>query len=180
MSALVQITHTDTPRIYVASLADYNAGRLHGAWIDATQDAEDIWEDVQAMLKLSREPWAEEWAIHGTDNFNGIDIRESESFDTVSDLAQAIEEHGGAVAGFVSHFGQWDADGFEEAYVGQYDSQQAYADELAGELGYYQALEDAGINASYFDLEQFASDLFNSDVTDADAPTGIYVYRRDW
>ena len=29
-----------TPRIYVADLAAYNAGRLHGVWIDATQDVE--------------------------------------------------------------------------------------------------------------------------------------------
>jgi hypothetical protein len=27
-----------TPRIYVASLADYNAGRLHGSWLDAARN----------------------------------------------------------------------------------------------------------------------------------------------
>ena len=31
-----------SPRIYVACLAAYNAGRLHGRWIDANQSAEDI------------------------------------------------------------------------------------------------------------------------------------------
>jgi len=35
-------TATDTPRIYVACLAAYNAGKLHGEWIDADQDAEAI------------------------------------------------------------------------------------------------------------------------------------------
>ncbi len=25
------------PRIYVASLSDYNAGRLHGQWLDAAE-----------------------------------------------------------------------------------------------------------------------------------------------
>ena len=29
-------------RIYVADLAAYNAGYLHGVWIDASQDLEDI------------------------------------------------------------------------------------------------------------------------------------------
>ena len=29
-------TTLDTPRIYVACLAAYNNGRLHGRWIDAT------------------------------------------------------------------------------------------------------------------------------------------------
>ncbi|MCG8594183.1 MAG: antirestriction protein ArdA, partial [Kiloniellales bacterium] len=42
---------TDTPRIYVACLAAYNAGHLHGCWIDAIQDAEDIQDDINAMLK---------------------------------------------------------------------------------------------------------------------------------
>ena len=30
------------PRIYVASLSDYNAGRLHGTWIHADDDPDDI------------------------------------------------------------------------------------------------------------------------------------------
>ena len=30
------------PRIYVASLSDYNAGRLHGVWLDANQDVEEL------------------------------------------------------------------------------------------------------------------------------------------
>ena len=32
----------DTPRIYVACLAAYNGGTLHGEWIDADQSADDI------------------------------------------------------------------------------------------------------------------------------------------
>lgn len=43
------------PRIYVASLADYNAGVLHGAWIDAT-DADTIQDEVNAMLRASKHP----------------------------------------------------------------------------------------------------------------------------
>lgn len=46
---------TDTPRIYVASLSDYNAGRLHGEWIDATQELDDIWAEIHAMLAKSPE-----------------------------------------------------------------------------------------------------------------------------
>lgn len=32
----------EQPRIYVASLSDYNSGNLHGRWIDAAQDAGDL------------------------------------------------------------------------------------------------------------------------------------------
>ena len=42
-----------TPRIYVACLAAYNNGILHGEWIDADQGVEHISEQAAAMLKAS-------------------------------------------------------------------------------------------------------------------------------
>lgn len=45
-----------SPRIYVASLADYNAGNLHGVWIDADQDPDAIHEEIRAMLRASKYP----------------------------------------------------------------------------------------------------------------------------
>jgi antirestriction protein len=40
-------------RIYVACLASYNNGRLHGDWIDASTDADAMQEEVNAMLRKS-------------------------------------------------------------------------------------------------------------------------------
>ena len=40
-------------RIYVADLAAYNAGHLHGAWIDTCDDVSDIWEQINTMLAAS-------------------------------------------------------------------------------------------------------------------------------
>src|SRR5262249_16860424 len=71
-------------RIYVGSVADYNAGRLHGAWIDATQDPEQIQADIASMLERSHEPLAEEWAIHDYEGFCGTDFSEYESVERVS------------------------------------------------------------------------------------------------
>ena len=42
-----------TCRIYVASLSDYNAGILHGRWIDVT-DEDTIREEIAAMLNGAR------------------------------------------------------------------------------------------------------------------------------
>lgn len=56
---------TTEPRIYVADLAAYNSGYLHGVWIDATLDASDIQDQVNAMLEQSPVGDAEEYAIHG-------------------------------------------------------------------------------------------------------------------
>lgn len=35
--------------IYVADLAAYNNGKLHGVWINATDDLDDIQEQVNRM-----------------------------------------------------------------------------------------------------------------------------------
>lgn len=40
-------------KMYAACLASYNAGILHGAWIDATDDADEMSESIRAMLRES-------------------------------------------------------------------------------------------------------------------------------
>lgn len=47
-------------RIYVACLAAYNNGKLHGAWIDATDDIDDIQDQINEMLESSPEELTEE------------------------------------------------------------------------------------------------------------------------
>ena len=62
---------TDTPRIYVACLAAYNNGHLHGRWIDANQDPDAIQVEISAMLAASPIADAEEWAIHDYEGYEG-------------------------------------------------------------------------------------------------------------
>ena len=81
------------PRIYVASLADYNDGRLHGAWIDAAQDVQALRRCIQNMLDASPSPGAEEWAIHDYEGFEFVQLSEFESIETVSRAALGIAEH---------------------------------------------------------------------------------------
>jgi antirestriction protein len=47
---------TETPKICVQCLADYNAGSLHFTWIDADQDEDSIWEEIYELLRTSRHP----------------------------------------------------------------------------------------------------------------------------
>ncbi len=58
-------------RIYVADLAAYNNGKLLGVWIDATQDPDDIQEQIYEMLVNSSEGFSEEYAIHDNEGFRG-------------------------------------------------------------------------------------------------------------
>ena len=148
-------TTTDTPRIYVACLKSYNAGKLHGRWIDAT-DTEKIHEDIQEMLAETK---GEEWAIHDYENFGGLTISEYENIDGVVRICELIEEHGEAFAVFADHEGVKYAtvDRFEEAYCGQWDSEKDYAENLFDELYVHEVPNHI---ASYIDYEAFARDLF--------------------
>jgi len=139
-------------RIYVASLSDYNAGSLLGRWIDANQDADDIHAEVRELLRESKHPnvmvecpecdgagcddcggkgevpSAEEWAIHDYE-LGGIKISEHESFETVSALAEAVEEHGEAFVFWWNNEtrDEVDTDAFQEAYQGVHESLADYA-----------------------------------------------------
>jgi len=82
------------PRIYVACLAAYNDGILHGAWISAAQDEEDVAREIQSMLDASPIAGAEEYAIHDHEGFCGVEVGEYKPLAEVVELAGFLTEHG--------------------------------------------------------------------------------------
>ncbi len=126
----------ERPRIYVACLAAYNNGRLHGRWIEAS-DSHEVWEAVRAMLADSPERNAEEWAIHDYDGFCGCRISEYAGFDTVCDLAEFLEERGELGAKLYENFGEdlEQARAAYEDYAGEYQTAAEFAEELHREIG---------------------------------------------
>lgn len=127
-----------SPAIYVASLADYNNGHLHGEWMDAARDPAEIYTDIDAMLARSKEPDAEEFAIHDYEQFGDCRIHEYNSIDFVSHIAKGIKEHGYAFAAWAEvHESDPDRfDDFGRAYLGHYNSLETYAFQIADDLGY--------------------------------------------
>ena len=120
-------------RIYVACLAAYNNGRLHGVWIDATDDVEEMQEQINKMLKASPEPDAEEYAIHDYEGFGGYGLGEYEGIESAHDIACFVEEHSEIAGDLLSHFGGDLEDAkkaAEEQYSGCYKSLADYAEEL--------------------------------------------------
>ncbi len=126
----------DTPRIYVGCLATYNNGHLHGAWIQCA-DPNDVWKAVRVMLAASPEPNAEEHAIHDYDGFEGCNVSEYASFDTVCALAAFIAERGSLGAKLYTHFGD-DLDAARASfddYAGEHKSLGEFAKDLICETG---------------------------------------------
>jgi antirestriction protein len=174
------MTDHDTPRIYIASLSDYNAGILHGAWIDLDgADVEDIDEQIQTMLGASPTARAEGspaegYAIHDHEGFGGFSVGEFSDLAELVDYAAHLAEHGPAFAAYVANADS--GDDFEEAFQGEYDSEEAFAQELAEEIGALPT--DFSWPASYIDWYRAADDLFMGDYWSARADGGsVYVFR---
>jgi len=126
----------DEIRIYVADLAAYNNGKLHGVWINALNDLDDIQDQINDLLKRSPEPDAEEYAIHDYEGFEGYGLGEYEGIESAHEIACFIEEYPGIGGELLSHFGGSLDDAkkaAEENYSGCYKSLADYAEELTDE-----------------------------------------------
>jgi len=157
-----------SPRIYVADLAAYNAGTLRGVWIDLDEGIEG-WEiefAIDAMLKESPFPPAEEWRIDDYEDMPKLGISD---LDQIAAIANLIHGHGETpVRLFAEHYGAdyVTAERFVEAYKGCYKSLEAFADELLQEAGVMGTLEkmpvpylDGQTMDMFVDLERIGSDL---------------------
>lgn len=167
--------NTDTPSVYIADLAAYNAGHLHGVWIDVTGDLDAIIDEIQSMLKASPVADAEEYAIHDYEGFGGIRLSEYAGIAQVVQLAEFIEEcpeYGAALLAY------WDED-IEEArealdnYTGTYNSLADFAQELTDET-----IDVPAHLQHYIDYERMARDMeLSGDVYTLDGDDGqVHVF----
>ena len=164
----------DTPRIYVACLAAYNNGILHGEWIDADQDVDNVHAEIQAMLANSPLRDAEEWSIHAFEGFGEKTLSEGEDIDDVVKFAEFIIKHGELGAVLLQEYSTEDAELLlDEHYHGTYDSEIDFA---------YAIFEDCYSHAmpknlmGYFDYVGFTRDLFISDYFSVEADHKTHVF----
>jgi antirestriction protein len=172
-----------SPRVYVASLSDYNAGRLHGAWINADQPADGLQVAVSEMLAASPEPIAEEWAIHDYEDFGSVRLSEYEDLVSVSRLGRGIAKHGRPFAAWAATRDSFDGealDEFEEGYLGTYDSIEAYAEQLLDDVGATAELSKVPEWLQPYlslDVAAFANDLvLGGDVRAVADDEGVHVF----
>ncbi len=148
-------------RIYVACLAAYNNGYLHGAWIDAALGESAIWDQINEVLKTSPMPDAEEWAIHDNEGFEGLNISEYEGIQSVVEKAEFIEKYGRLGAELVTYYGDLETarKALEDDYAGVYKSLAEFAEELTE-----QSTQIPHSLQYYIDYERMARDLAVNDV----------------
>lgn len=169
-------TATETPRVYIACLASYNNGILHGRWVDAV-DSDAIREGIAEVLKTSTIHGAEEWAFHDYDGFGKIHMGEYEDVDTIALHGRMIKEHGDAWIGYANNVGADSAtkDGFEEAYQGEYDSIRDYAEQYLSDTGELESIPEH--LRGYFDYDSYARDLeLNGDIYEITIDGRCYIY----
>lgn len=92
-------------KIYVADLAAYNNGKLHGVWIDARDDLDSIQEQMDGLLEAGPIEMAEEYAIHDYEGFGRCSLSEYESLKKVHAIACFINEHSEIGGELLSFFG---------------------------------------------------------------------------
>lgn len=162
-------------RIYVACLASYNNGVLHGAWIDASNDVDAMQDEINAMLRASRfpnvtvehpdtgetVPSAEEWAIHDSEGLG--DISEHCGLAAIAErvkLAEVAEESGipfEVVLEVADDNVTNDVESFvRENYRGQYDSWADFAEQFTEETDGLSGVPDH--LKAYIDFERMGRD----------------------
>lgn len=171
-------------RVYVACLAAYNNGWLHGKWIDAAQDYDVVMEEVSAMLKespVTKEygEIAEEWAIHDFEGFGSYRVEESSNLQEICEIANLLEEENGElILELVAHFGSGttieDAKEFlENNYQGTHKDVGEYAEYITQETG-----EVIPKHLQYYiNWDQMGRDMeMNGEILTIELQDGLHVF----
>jgi len=118
-----------TPQIYVVCSATYKAGKLHGIWINATQNLEFIDEQIQKMLANCPCPNAKIWTIYDYYRFGSL---RPEDIEEVQSMANFITVHGQLGIALLDFFENLDLakTTLENHYHGEFKNQLAFATEL--------------------------------------------------
>ena len=172
------------PAIWVGSLADYNAGRLHGRWLEVTGDQIELERQVTDILRTSPTPGVEEWAVFDYEGFAPLHLDEHESLTAISRLGRGITEHGPAFAHYAALVGTTDPDvleHFEDAYLGHYESPVEYAEGLLEDLGYPEQFErslpESMAPYVHLDIEGFARDLqLSGSIATSEDSAGVHIF----
>lgn len=146
-----------TMRVYVGTYAKYSNGSLAGAWLDL-EDYADTTEFLAACSELHTDEDDPEFMFQDWEGIPGTLITESSIAPEVWEVLEAMDDYEpGAVDAYISIFGEWDKQSFEERYRGYFDSWEAMAEEFLEETGGLAGIPEH--LRSYFDYKKYANDI---------------------
>lgn len=148
--------------------------------------ADGEWLDVENLNSAEMESEAkrivapeEEWIISDYD-LGGIEIGETEDFQTIEDIVQLFDEFDpAAVAAARDIDSNADADALrsilQEQYHGSWSSEEEYAQNLVDDLGGIGQISNPEF---YFDWEAYTRDLFINDYSGIESGGQVHVFSR--
>ena len=167
----------DDMRVWVGCLACYNDGRLVGEWVDAVDAADHV---------PCERAGHEEWWCFDTEGLPGLgECSPSEAAQyagAVTGCVEGTDAPYAAVFAYLDNFHGGPADtsaldSFEDAWCGEWDSEEDWAADLAESCGYVEGLGDGPL-AHYIDWSRWAHDLFLGDYWSSLSPNGgVFVFR---
>ena len=151
------------PSVYVGTYHKYNEGSLCGLWIDLSSfnNYDDFCNFCKAIHADESDPelmaqdfegFPEQWYNEGFMN--------REDFDKIIEYSELCDQYGKeAVDDYMEYHNE--LDGFEDAFSGEWDSEEDFARNLIEEI--YDIDKAMGNLSVYFDYSAFARDLFITD-----------------
>ncbi len=165
------------PSVYVGTYGKYNDGSLCGLWIDLStfDDYDEFINFCQAIHADEEDPelMAQDFECFPRQWYNEGFITE-EDFDHIKEYTEMCEKHSAEAVDDYLEFHD-DLDDFEEAYCGEWDSEEDFARHIVEEC--YNLEKTMGDLARFFDYEAFGRELFMFDYT---MGANGHVFRPVW
>lgn len=163
------------PSVYVGTYGKYNEGSLCGLWIDLSSfsDYDDFIdfckaihadEDDPELMAQDFEGFPRQWYNEG--------FMDEEDFDHIQEYTELCDKYDVDAVDDYMEFAD-ELDNFEEAYCGEWDSEEVFARHIVEEC--YDLEKRMGDLSQYFDYEAFGRDLF---MWDYNMGANNHVFRR--
>ena len=152
------------PSIYCGTYGKFSGEKyICGLWIDLTtfNDYDDFIEFCQAIHADEEDPelMAQDYEGFPRQWYNEGFMSEDD-FDHILEYSDMCDKHGQEAVDDYMEFHD-ELDNFEEAYCGEWDSEEDFARHIISEC--YNLEREMGDLARYFDYEAFGRDLFMYD-----------------
>lgn len=148
-------------RVYIACLAAYNSGVMHGEWVEVTGDVDALKEEIARILKESPEEDAEEWAVHDHEGFGSYNVTEWPDLEALCDHVAAYEESShdsDLIDGVIADRNCTAREAIaiiDTDYQGEYDDLECWAEQFLQDTGSVNLSRDLSY---YFDYEKYGRD----------------------